>query len=156
MKYGTLVDGRPVPAPNPLRTSGSVTYNPPDALYMREGYLPIVDTPMPETAEDAEPVYYTSHWEEQDGQIVRVWTETEPPAEETAPAPEMTPAEQRERAYDTEPCVVWGGDMLTVTQAAQQWSYYAAEGNADKTDALTALIGAAKQSIRGQYPDEEG
>lgn len=154
MRYGTLVGGKPVPAPNPLRTSGSVTYNPPDALYLREGYLPIVDTPMPETAEDAEPVYYTSHWEEQDGQIVRVWTETEPPAEETAPAPEMTPAEQRERAYDTEPCVPWNGSMLTVTQAAKQWEYYAAEGRADKTDALTALIAAAKEKIRAEWPDE--
>ena len=108
---------------------------------------------MPEMAEDAEPVYYTSHWEEQDGQIVQVWTETEPPAEETTPAPEMTPTEQRERAYDTELCVVWGSDMLTVTQAAQQWVYYAAEGRTDKTGTLTALIAAAKAEIREKYPD---
>lgn len=155
MRYGTLVGGRPVPAPNPLRTSGRLIYNPPDALYEAAGYLPIVDTPMPETAEDAEPVYYASHWEEIDGEIVRVWTETEPPAEETAPAPEMTPAEQRERAYDTEPCVAWGGEMLTVTQAAQQWAYYSAEGNAAKTDALTALIAAEKEKIREKYPDTD-
>ena len=71
---------------------------------------------------------------------------------EIAPAPEMTPAEQRERAYDTEPCVAWDGDMLTVTQAAQQWAYYAAEGNTEKTDALTALIAAAKADIRAQWP----
>lgn len=75
---------------------------------------------------------------------------------EHAPVPELTPAEQRERAYDTEPCVVWGGDMLTVTEAAQRWAYYAAEGRTDKTDELTALIAAAKADIRKQYPDEEG
>lgn len=71
-------------------------------------------------------------------------------------AQESTPAEKRELAYDTVPCIDWDGAMLTVTQAAQQWAYYAAEGNTEKTDALTALIAAAKQSIRGQYPDEEG
>ena len=70
-------------------------------------------------------------------------------------APEPTPAEQRERAYDTEPCVVWDGDMLTVTQAAQQWAYYAAEGNTAKTDAITALIAAAKEKIRAEWPDGE-
>ena len=69
-------------------------------------------------------------------------------------AQETTPAEKRELAYDTEPCVVWGGDMLTVTEAAQQWEYYAAEGRTDKTDALTALIAAAKEKIRAQWPDE--
>lgn len=154
MRYGTLVGGQPVPAPNPLRIGRQVVYNPPDALSLREGYLPIVDTPMPATAEDAEPVYYTSNWEEQDGQIVRVWTETEPPAEETAPAPEMTPAERRELAYDTEPVIAWEGQMLTVTDAAQVWAYYAAEGRSDKTDELTALIAAAKYSIRAKWPDE--
>ena len=70
--------------------------------------------------------------------------------------PELTPAEQREQAYNTAPCVSWDGAMLTVTEAAQQWAYYAAEGRTDKTDALTALIAAAKAYIRKQYPDEEG
>ena len=69
-------------------------------------------------------------------------------------APALTPASWREQAYNTIPCVSFGGAMLTVTQAAQQWAYYAAEGRTDKTDALTALIAAAKQSIREQYPDE--
>jgi hypothetical protein len=34
--------------------------------------------------------------------------------------------------------------MLTVTQAAQQWAYYAAEGDQDKTDVLMRLIAEAK------------
>ena len=70
--------------------------------------------------------------------------------------PELAPAEQRELAYNTQPCVAWDGDMLTVTQAAQQWAYYAAEGRTDKTDALTALIAAAKAEIRAKYPDNAG
>lgn len=68
---------------------------------------------------------------------------------------ELIPAEQREQAYNTEPCVAWDGEMLTITEAAQQWSYYAAEGRTDKTDALTALIAEAKAEIRAKYPDTE-
>ena len=154
--YGKLINGQIVPAPNPIHVNRGMVYNPSGYLYSAVGYKPIVDTPMPETAEDAEPVYYTSHWEEQDGQIVRVWTETEPPAEETAPAPEMTPAEQRERAYNTDQIIQWCGAMLTVTDAAQTWQYYAAEGNAAKMDVLTALIAAAKAEIRAKYPDNAG
>ena len=69
--------------------------------------------------------------------------------------PVLTAAARRKQAYNTIPCVSFGGSMLTVTQAAQQWAYYAAEGRSDKTDALTALIAAAKAEIRAQYPDEE-
>ena len=71
-----------------------------------------------------------------------------------AAMPEPTPAEQREMTYNTDPIIPWGGAMLTVTEAAQQWSYYAAEGDAAKTDALTALISNAKRIIREQYKDE--
>jgi len=74
----------------------------------------------------------------------------------TAPSPpEPTPAERREAAYDTEAWIPWDGDMLTVTQAAQLWQYYAAEGSG-KADALQALIAAAKAQIRERYPDPEG
>ena len=73
------------------------------------------------------------------------------------PEPEPpTPAQLREEAYNTKAIISWDGDMLTVTEASQKWQYYAAEGNTAKTDELTALIAAAKQAIREQYPDEEG
>lgn len=68
--------------------------------------------------------------------------------------PDITPAEQRENAYNTETIIPWGGDMLTVTAAAQLWQYYAAEGSY-KADELQALIAAAKAEIRAKYPDEE-
>lgn len=70
-------------------------------------------------------------------------------------APVLSPAELREQAYNTEPVIPWGGAMLTVTEAAQQWAYYAAEGNTEKVDALTALIAEAKAGIRAKYPDNE-
>lgn len=71
-----------------------------------------------------------------------------------ADMPELTPAEQREMTYNTDPIIQWGGAMLTVTEAAQQWSYYAAEGDTAKMDALTNLISKAKRTIREQYKDE--
>ena len=74
---------------------------------------------------------------------------------ESEPEPELTPAERREQAYNTEPCVALDGSMLTVTEAAQLWQYYAAEGRTDKTDELTALISAAKASIRERWLDKE-
>lgn len=70
-----------------------------------------------------------------------------------AEMPELPPAELREQAYNTDQTIPWCGAMLTVTEAAQQWAYYAAEGRSDKTDALTALIAAAKAEIRAKYPD---
>ena len=73
----------------------------------------------------------------------------------TQPVPEpLTPAQLREKAYNTQAIIQWDSNMLTVTEAAQKWQYYAAEGNTAKTDELTALIAEAKAKIREQYPDE--
>lgn len=68
--------------------------------------------------------------------------------------PTTTPTEQRENAYNTDPVIEWSGDMLTVTQAATMWQYYAAEGS-EKATELQNLIATAKQTIREQFPDEE-
>lgn len=65
----------------------------------------------------------------------------------------FSPTELREQVYNTQLCIEWDGAMLTVTEAAQQWMYYAAEGRTDKTDKLTELIAEAKQTIRTQWPD---
>lgn len=83
MKYGTLIDGVPVMAPNPIHTDGFQIYNPTDVQYAAAGYLPIIETPYPNTAEDETPKYYAASWQVQDGQIVRVWTEAEPPEPES-------------------------------------------------------------------------
>ena len=81
---------------------------------------------------------------------VTAWTPGEIPVE-----PEIvpTPAEQREQAYNTERIIEWDGELLTVTEAATLWQYYAAEGS-EKAGDLTALIVAAKENIRAKYPDE--
>ena len=71
----------------------------------------------------------------------------------TMPEPEQpTPAKQREEAYNTEKIIEWEGNLLTVTEAAQLWQYYAAEGNA-KANTLTDLIAEAKTAIREKHPD---
>ena len=69
------------------------------------------------------------------------------------PAPiEPTPAKMREKAYNTQKLIEWDGGMLTVTDAATLWQYYAAEGS-EKADMLSALIAEAKAKIRRQYAD---
>ena len=80
---------------------------------------------------------------------VTKWTPGEVPV-----PPTPAPAKQREEAYNTQAIIEWDGTRLTVTQAAQLWQYYAAEGST-KADELQALIAAAKETIRKQYPDEE-
>ena len=65
-----------------------------------------------------------------------------------------TPADLREEAYNTLAIVAWDDEMLTVTQAAQLWQYYAAEGS-EKAAQLQAAIAEAKVGIRAMYPDEE-
>ena len=67
--------------------------------------------------------------------------------------PEPTASEKREYAYNNEPIVEWDGKMLTVTQAALKWEYYAAEGSS-VADELTVLIAAAKAEIRARYPED--
>ena len=66
---------------------------------------------------------------------------------------QQTPAELREEAYNTEKVIEWEGNLLTVTEAAQLWQYYAAEGN-EKANALTGMIADAKDAIREKYPDK--
>ena len=68
------------------------------------------------------------------------------------PKRELSPAEQREEAYNTEAIIEWDDKVLTVTEAAQLWQYYAAEGS-EKANELTVLIAEAKTSIREKYPD---
>lgn len=63
-----------------------------------------------------------------------------------------TPVELRERAYETELCIEWDGEILTVDGANQKWQEYQAEGN-EKAVELTALIAAAKSEIRSRYLD---
>lgn len=76
MRYGKQMDGGLISAPAILESEGLVHYHPSHEMYLAAGYLPVVDTPKPETPG----VTYTNRWEEQGGCIVRVWEETTPPA----------------------------------------------------------------------------
>lgn len=106
---------------------------------------------IPEEMETANFPFGEVEAEEIDGVMtVTGWTAGEMPE----PEPEPTPAEKREEAYNTEKLIEWDGKTLTVTEAATLWQYYAAEGS-ETADELTALIAAAKQTIREKYPDEE-
>lgn len=64
----------------------------------------------------------------------------------------FTPAELREKAYETEKLIEWDGDMLTVDEANKAFLQYDAEGN-EKADELTTLIAHAKAEIRKRYAD---
>ena len=66
----------------------------------------------------------------------------------------FTNAELREKAYETEKLVNFENEILTVDEANKKWQEYQAEGNTKATE-LTALISAAKNRIREQYPDEK-
>lgn len=73
---------------------------------------------------------------------------------DTHPVIITTPSEMREKAYNDNAIIDWYEKHITVTEAAQLWQYYAAEGNEDKTSELSALIAEAKSKIREEYPDE--
>ena len=55
--YGKLINGRLVPAPNPLHINRGLVYNPSSYLYEAVGYRLVVDTPQPEQPEDDAAVY---------------------------------------------------------------------------------------------------
>lgn len=65
----------------------------------------------------------------------------------------FTPAELREKAYETEKCIEYGGELLTVDEANHLWEVYEAEGS-ERAVELTELIAVAKAEIRERYPDE--
>ncbi len=67
----------------------------------------------------------------------------------------FTPAELREKAYETEKLIEWDGNMLTVDEANKMFLRYDAEGYTEKSAALTTLIAHAKAEIRARYADVE-
>lgn len=116
MKYGILKDGMPVMAPNPLHTEGYQIYNPTSAQYAAGGYLPIIETPYPTAEEGTEQKYYTAGWEEQGDQIVRVWTETEPPV----PVPTKPTLEERVGAVEASTAALSADLELLLSGATEE------------------------------------
>ena len=79
MRYAKLVNNYPSYAPRRMRIGSVVVYNPTDAQLLAEGFLPVIETPAPETDEQH---YATPHWAEQNNQIVQSWTIEEVPISE--------------------------------------------------------------------------
>ena len=73
---------------------------------------------------------------------------------------ERTQAQMREHAYQTlrgrldagEALILWDGEPLTVDEAIEKWTKYAAE-ESEKAGELRILIKAAKTYIRTIYPE---
>ena len=86
---------------------------------IKQDYLSVIDTAHPENREG---FYYTSSWQEIDGQIVRVWTEHE------IPEPIPNPYEERLTALEAEI------ETLRAAQAAQ-------------ADMLTALDASMEKDV---------
>ena len=134
-----------------------------------ESFRPVIKTREVESVdEEGNPITVTEEYTEfEPGTVTEEYTEMETVTEYhdytmmtvtamtdgTLPdAPALTPAEQREAAYNTAQIIPWEGGNITVTEAAQLWQYYAAEGNMKAYD-LQSLIAKAKSEIRTQYPD---
>lgn len=80
--YGKLENGNLTFAPRSVVVGNKRIINPDEKTLFSLGWLPVVMTEAPETEEGFYPV---SHYEEQDGRIVRVWTvEQEPEREPTS------------------------------------------------------------------------
>ena len=83
------------------------------------------------------------------------WLLTNIPLPEPQPEPVLSPKEQRERTYETEPLIEYEGDMITVDEANKLFLQYSAEGNTQKYMDLQILIGRAKADVRARFPDGE-
>ena len=94
MRYAKLINNYPSFAPRRLHIGSVIVYNPTDAQLETEGYLPVIETPMPETDERH---YAEPHWSTENWQIVQSWTVEEIPYDDTA---------DKAEAYD----ILIGGD----------------------------------------------
>ena len=75
--YGKLIDRVLRPAPKKLPGDGVVVYNPPEEMYLAQGWKPVEFTEAPD--DPPEGYYYESGWEEQAEAIVLTWTLVEAP-----------------------------------------------------------------------------
>ena len=72
MIYGKLIDGELRGAPNPLKTEDSYIFTNNAAIYLANGYKPIILTEYP-----SDGGYYTESWTETETEIIQVWTEVQ-------------------------------------------------------------------------------
>ena len=72
MIYGKLVDGDLLGAPNPLKTEESYVFTNNAAIYLANGYKPIILTDCPSDGKS-----YVSSWAETETEITQIWTEVQ-------------------------------------------------------------------------------
>ena len=77
--YAKLTDGILEYAPREIILGGRRITNPSAAQLAAAGFMPVVYTAEPEPTDGEAVVYYAASWEVQDGEIVCVWNETDPP-----------------------------------------------------------------------------
>ena len=70
--YGKLIDGELRGAPNPLKTEESYILTNNAAIYLANGYKPIIMAEYPSDGKS-----YISSWAETETEIVQVWTEVQ-------------------------------------------------------------------------------
>lgn len=70
MIYGKLVDGELRGAPNPLKTEESYIFTNNAAIYLANGYKPIILTDCPSDGKS-----YIDSWAETETEITQIWTE---------------------------------------------------------------------------------
>ena len=83
MIYGKLIDGELRGAPNPLKTEESYIFTNNAAIYLANGYKPIILTDSPSDGKS-----YISSWTETETEIIQVWTE-QPKTETDEATPEQ-------------------------------------------------------------------
>ena len=76
MRYAKLINNYPSYAPHRIRIGSVIVYNPTDAQLLSEWYLPVIETPMPETDERH---YAEPYWQEEPNRIVQRWEVKEIP-----------------------------------------------------------------------------
>ena len=83
--YAKLINNTIRPAPKKLCHNGNTIFNPSPDILAEHGYLPVTYADMPTDASTGQ--HYESHWEQNDTEIVQVWTLVDNPAE---PEPELS------------------------------------------------------------------
>ena len=91
--YGKLIEGSLIAAPSMLPGDGVNVWNPPAAMYMAQGWKPVIFTDEP--SDPPEGYAYEPGWGETSDEIVQTWTLVEEPDE-------VDPAEAWE--------IIFGGD----------------------------------------------
>lgn len=143
--YGKLIEETVIEYAPINALARGVWYCPaPDDVLESLLYKKVIDTPFPDDGKQ-----YTFTWHETSSVIEKVWT----PIPDPQPEP-LTPAQQRELAYETELICPWGNGLYTVDYMNDLWAKYSAEGNEEIASEIQEIIAAAKADIRQRYPDD--